>query len=426
MIAYQEALTIIRRQAQPLPPIAMPVVQAVGCVCAEAVVSPSMVSAFTNSAMDGFAVHSAQIAAVPCTLPVVGSCVAGDAPPEGAGAGGAGASGACDGAWEIMTGAPVPSGYDAVVKIEDVTITRHNAQGRPEEIRLNAAVPSGNNVRLAGEDFRPGAPVMAAGTRIAPFHLMALTATGIDTVRVFPKPRISIFSTGKEIVDGGAVPLRPGQIRNSNGPYLMAELMRMNAVPTYAGTIHDEPDVFEACVRQALERSDVMISTGAVSAGRHDFIPDSLRRLGADILFHKVAIRPGKPVLYARFPNGVHYIGLPGNPVSTAVGARFFLRPLLDALTGQATDVLPHALLAEDVANESPLRFFLKARLFYDAQHRLCVQPLDGQESFKIHPLLAANGWLILPEKGGCLSAGQPVAVAPFDDGFLPFSVCGE
>lgn len=366
--------------------------------------------------MDGFAVRSSETACSPCSLPVVGSCVAGDLP----------SAGTIGGAWEIMTGAPVPTGYDAVVKIEDVTITERNAQGRPERITLSSPVSSGDHVRQAGEDFRPGSPVLEAGVRISSLHLMALAAVGGESIRVYPKPRVSVLSTGREVVDDITADLQPGQIRNSNGPYLMAALNLMQATPLYLGTIHDEPDQFEACVGEALKRSDVIISTGAVSAGRHDFIPDSLRRLGAEILFHKVAIRPGKPVLYARFSNGVHYVGLPGNPISTAVGARFFVSPLLRHLSGCRPEIFPQAQLAQDARSSSSLRFFLKATAFLDARQRLCVRLLDGQESFKIHPLLHANCWALLPAGKADIPAGTPVDIAPLTGEFPFLPVSGE
>ncbi|MCC7259484.1 MAG: molybdopterin molybdotransferase MoeA [Alphaproteobacteria bacterium] len=415
MIAYEDALHILRNEAALLAPVTVPLADAAGLVTAEPIASAAQVPSFANSAMDGFAVHSADTLRVPATLPVRGSTVAGDALASGAG-----------GAWEIMTGAPVPDGYDAVVKIEDVTVTRRNAEGRPLEISLTAPVERGNNIRSAGEDFQPDDAVVQAGTRIGAMQIMALAAVGVEKLRVHPHPRVTVFSTGKELVDDAAIPLQPGQIRNSNAPYLLAALRERGAQATYAGIIHDEPEVFEARVREVLAASDVIISTGAVSAGRHDFIPDSLRNLGATIHFHKVAIRPGKPVLYARFPNGTHYFGLPGNPISAVVGLRFFVEPLLRRMTGQDGESFPLATLANDVKKKTDLRFFQKAVASIEANGMLCVRLLDGQESFKIHPLLEANCWAILPEGKEKFAAGDRVPIAALQPGALSLTYTGE
>ena len=406
MISYVEALEYLRNGIEPLSPVTMPISQAVGSVCAETVISSATIPPFINSAMDGFAILARDTSPDSLDFSITGSTVAGDSPSKGT-----------SGAWEIMTGAPLPSGYDSVVKIEDVTITQRNGQDRPERIRLASPVSEGANVRKAGEDFTPGMTIIEKGATVSPFHIMAMAAAGIGAVSVAPRARITVFSTGREVMDGASVSLQPGQIRNSNSPYLMAALEGMHTTPTYGGIIHDEPETFEERVRAALDSSDLILSTGAVSAGRHDFIPDSLKRLGATIRFHKVAIRPGKPILYARFASGTHYIGLPGNPVSSVVGLRFFATPLLRHLLGARQEILPQAVLAHDVDKDIPLRFFLKACVFQDTQHRLNVRLLKGQESFKIHPLLEASAWAVLPEETGVIRAGTPVSVASLAPG---------
>lgn len=407
MISYEDALTVIAGQSEPLSPVTKPAQEVLGMICAQSVTSEATVPPFANSAMDGFAVRSAMLVAsaspeAPLRLPVIGSTVAGDLPSQGT-----------EGAWEIMTGAPVPEGYDAVIKIEDVKITKHDKDNRPTEIAVSAPVTTGQNIRKAGEDIRPGDAILNAGDRISPTRIMALATVGKSHLPVYPKPRVTVISTGKEIIDDPAIPLKPGQIRNSNSPYLLSMLEQMNAAAGYAGIIHDEPEIFENRMRDLLPQADVIISTGAVSAGRHDFIPESLRRLGAEILFHKVAIRPGKPILYARFPNGAHYFGLPGNPVSAAVGLRFFVAPLLRQITGQPPETPLAAILESDAGKKPDLCFFQKAFSYLGGDQRLYVRILPGQESFKIHPLLEANCWAVLPAGTSQVRADTPIGIVP-------------
>ena len=408
MISYDEALALLA-EAQPLATKVLPLADACGHVLAEALASPIQVPSFANSAMDGFAVRAGDLdaacAASPVTLPVAGGSVAGDEPSRGHG-----------GAWEIMTGAPLPQGYDAVVRKEEVMVEdRH--------VRFSAPVAQGRNIRYAGEDFRAGDAIAAPGMPLDPYHVMAFAAVGIARVAVHQRPAITVFSTGCELSDDPRAPLRRGQIHNANGPYLMAALRELSYRPRYGGTITDNPERFAAKLEEALPQADVLLSTGAVSAGKHDFIPDCLRALGAQIVFHKLAIRPGKPILYARFPDGRHYFGLPGNPISVAVGLRFFVFPLLRRLQAISAAERPiSARLHAPAAKKAGLRFFAKAQLAMTSDGSVRLQVLDGQESFKIHPMLRANGWAVFTEEQSGAQAGEIVSVYPLWPGKWPFT----
>ncbi|MEG9884717.1 MAG: gephyrin-like molybdotransferase Glp [Hyphomicrobiales bacterium] len=398
MITYMEALAILR-MAEPLNKELLPVPEACGYVLAEHVTSPVRVPAFANSAMDGVAVRATDLThasrSSPVTLPVVGGSVAGDKPSSGGG-----------GAWEIMTGAPLPEGYDAVVKIEDVAVEDRG-------VKFFAPIAKGRNIRKAGEDFKPGDAIAKPGTLLTPYHVMALAAVGIREVTVYRKPSITVFSTGRELSDDVNRPLALGRIRNSNGPYLMAALHEMGYGPRYGGTIADDPEQFATKLQEALPQADVIVSTGAVSAGKHDFISDCLCQIGADIRFHKIKIRPGKPALYARFADGAHYFGLPGNPISVAAGLRFLVTPLLGHLQAMKPETPMPARLRAPSPKKSGLRFFLKARLsaMTDGAPHLTI--LDGQESFKIHPMLRANCWAVLTEEQTGAKTGETVALYP-------------
>jgi len=398
MISYEEALEIITKSNK-MESATLPVREAYTYVAAKDVDSNVMVPPFNNSAMDGFAVRAEDIKEAseenPITLKLAGSTVAGDTPSAGEG-----------GAWEIMTGAAVPEGYDAVVRIEDV-----NVNGTEVVFTIPAAVK--DNIRDAGEDFMPGDKVIKEGTIITPHHVKALITVGQRNIDVYKKPEITIFSTGKELVEDLQDELLPGQIRNSNGPYIVTALKELGLQGSYGGVIADEPDVFEAKIKEALEASDIIISTGAVSAGKHDFIPDSLKKLGAEILFHKVAIRPGKPVLYAKFPDGTHYFGLPGNPVSAAIGLRFFVVPLLYHMQGMKSEGAVTARLLMPSPKKKGLRFFKKAHVSVAYGGKLHLDILKGQESFKIHPLLQANCWASFTEDQSGNEVGESIEVYP-------------
>ena len=317
----------------------------------------------------------------PCSLRITGQSVAGDSPEPGGPA-----------AWEIMTGAPVPESYDTIVMIENTVVEDRDAKGNPTRVTIAEPVEKGRHIRHPGQDFNPGDLLASKGETLSAQHIMAMTSVGIEALAVSPKPRVTLISTGAEIIDDPAVNLRPGQIYNSNAPYLSSMLKDLGAAPTYAGVIPDIPKDYEACLTRATDSSDIIISTGAVSAGRFDFVPNSLKKLGAKIIFHKVAIRPGKPILYAQLPNGTHYLGLPGNPISAAVGLRFFGVPLLRALAGQTPETGKKITLSQDFSKPHALRFFTKAKMTWtdDVPN---VDILSGQQSFKIHPMLKANCW---------------------------------
>lgn len=402
MIGYDEALAVILREAVRLEPRRCSPEQALGHVLAEPVASEEHLPPFDNSAMDGFALHVGGATLRTGTeFDVAGAQAAGDDRVE-----------AAHGAWEIMTGARIPEGLDAVVPVEQVEVLGFDADGRPLRIRLSAEVEAGQHVRLRGEDVRRGTQVVEAGTRIEAQHLMVMAALGVQTVSVARRPRIAIIATGRELVDDPAQPLQSGEIRNSNGPFLAARAIEAGADVVFRETVSDEPPAFLVALEHALDAgADVVLSTGAVSMGRYDFVPDTLRGIGATIHFHKVRIRPGKPLLFARLAGGQLYFGLPGNPVSSAVGMRFFVEPALRALTGMTPERPIRVPLAAKYRKRAALRFHLKGRLEVDGTGRLQARVLPGQESFRILPLLAANAWIVVPEDAPSPEAGDLVDI---------------
>ena len=405
MIAYLDAVNLIRRAASTPEIVSLATHQALNRVLAQDFVAPFALPRFDNSSMDGFALRAEDTLTAsvetPLTLPVLRAQAAGDAA----------GSNLARHTVEIMTGAAMPLNADAVIPIENVT-TVCDAQGHVTQILLTAPVPLKDNVRFAGEDFTAGQTLITAGTLITPAHLGILYATGTKHIKVYAIPSVSIFTTGKEVSDDYDQPLGPSQIYNSNTPYLIAELQTIGIPAVCAGNIGDDEDQFRAMLADQKD-ARILVSSGAVSKGKWDFIPSVLEELGAEILFHRVAIKPGKPVLFARFPDGRYFFGLPGNPISAAIGLRCFMMPLLRKLLGLADEAPKFARLTAPFNKKGPLRLFLKARTRLSPEGVTELEILPGQESFKIAPLLHTNAWAIFDETPKDYPADQTVMFYP-------------
>lgn len=389
MISYEQALTLIRAHAKRQPVINIPVTEALHRVCAADLQAAISIPPFDNSAMDGFALRSRDTQAAsedqPLTLTVDHWQAAGDNPAKD------------NQVVEIMTGAVVPQGLDTVIPIEDVTCIP-GANGFTASIQLTQPVPINKNIRRAGEDFQAGDPLVNSGTRLNAGHLAALITTGIHTIPVYDLPQVAVLTTGKEVTDDYATTLDQSQIYNSNTPYLVNHL-NAGSIPTKnVGHIGDSPDLFADILTHETD-ARILISTGAVSKGQWDFIPDVLRQQNAEIIFHRVAIKPGKPILFAQLSDGRYFFGLPGNPVSAAVGLRFFVQPLIRAILGMADEPMQYATIDEEFKKHGHLRHFLKAFVASDQNGQRHLELLQGQESFKVSPFLAMNCWAILAEE---------------------------
>lgn len=394
LISYAEARRLISEAALARPPISeetVPLSEVMGRVSAAELFGREPIPPFDNSSMDGYALASARARGAteaPLTLPVLGTIYAGDAPrcqPE-------------SGAWKIMTGAPIPAGCDAVVPVEQ---TRSLDGGRAVEILVTPH--EGDFIRSVGQDFAPGAQICPSGTVLTPRHVMALAAAGVSQVPVRRKPRLALISTGKELAPADQ-PLKPGQIRDASTAYLAAECRRLGWEFDFDGVIPDDADAFFARMDRLAtgNKYDVILTTGAVSMGDADFIPKTLKDMGARTIFHKVAIKPGRPILFAEFEKGPLVFCLPGNPVSTVVGLKFFVEPCLRDLLGQPDVISIRCRLDKAVEKPGNLRCFFKAR----RRPFGVVEILPAQASFQIHSMLAADCWAVLPEEGSTVKAG--------------------
>ena len=373
--------------------------QAVGHVLSESLKSPIAIPPFDNSAMDGFAVRARE------TNPkrrILGTIPAGKAVPIDE-------SSEENAAWEIMTGAPLPKGFDAVIRVEETSL-----QSGPEKVVALARSPyEGENIRRSGEDFRVGDGVVTAGTVLMPHHILALATLGWSGVKVWKKPSIALLSTGRELVEPSLKrPLAPGEIYNSTQSFLLSALPLMGAVARTYGIVSDEPIEFSRVIGRILkDKPDLIVTTGAVSMGKYDFIATALGELGARTLFHKVAIRPGKPLLVAEFPDeGSAFFGLPGNPISTAVGLRFFIEPFLRSWLGRPPERPSFLYLDNTFSKPKGILAFCKARL---SPRIGTATILNKQPSFMVSPLNETNGWVVLPEEDSVFEAGRAVATFP-------------
>lgn len=398
MITYREAVNIIRREAAGIrlatEKVDLSLIK--GRVCADKVISPLNVPSFDNSAMDGFALQYGDAVK---KLKIKARVTAGDTI-HGLKI----SAGEC---CEIMTGAPLPQGTETIIPVEQ-------AKREGDMVSFSVMPRPGDHIRKTGSDFMSGAQIIKQGTLLETPHILPLAALGIGKLNVYSKPKVAFIPTGREVTDRLDQTLEEGKIYNSSLPYALAFLAEAGAEVLPQETIPDNPEQFQAAVERLMKKDvRLIISSGAVSAGSHDFIRGSLEKMGAVILFHKVAIKPGKPILFAKLPNGALYLGLPGNPIATSVGIRFFVQPLLSALTHQPPELPVFARAKTSLSRKPGLRLFLKAKIGVSPEGVLEAELLDGQESYKTGPFLSMNGWAVIPEDRQVIDINDITEVFP-------------
>ena len=403
MIPLDEALAHVLAGCRPLPAARVPAAGARGLVLAEDVVATEAVPPFANSAMDGYAVRAADVVAAPVTLPVVAEVAAGH-PAERPLAPGE--------AMRIFTGAPLPDGADAIVMVE---LTERLDGGAA--VRIGRAVDPGTHWRAAGEDLEPGERVLAAGEEVTPARRGVLASLGVTEVDAYPRPRVGVVSTGDELV-ADSEPLRPGQIRDSNRPTLLAMVAEAGFTPVDLGWAPDDEAAIAGVLARGVAGCDAVLSSGGVSMGDIDLVRVVLDRMG-DMRWMQVAIRPAKPLAFGvvTAPDGrrVPVFGLPGNPVSSMVSFALFARPGLRRLAGHpdARLHLPRlaAVAAEPLARRPDGRVHL-VRVVVEAGPggTLAVRSSGGQGSHQLGAMARADGLVVLPDGPGA-AAGDPVEV---------------
>ncbi len=372
---------------------------ALGRVLAEDVRSPIDVPAHTNSAMDGYALNSADLPAEAMTeLAIVGTTYAGrpfDGTVE---------RGQCV---RIMTGAPLPKGADTVVMQEDV---EHDADGA----RIGSGHKPGQHVRPAGEDVAAGHVVLKAGKRILPSELGLLASLGVAEVKVRRRLRVAFFSTGDELRSIGEI-LRDGEIYDSNRYTLYGMLARLGVEIIDMGVVRDDRQATRNAFEQAAEDADVIITSGGVSVGEADYVKETLDAIG-QVDFWQIAIKPGRPLAFGRVGAAL-FFGLPGNPVSVMVTFYQFVEPALRRMMGQAdADAAPtfKVRCATTLKKSRGRTEFQRAVLERDADGQLVVRSTGAQGSGLLHSMSLANCFVVLPADLDVVEPGTWVEVQPF------------
>jgi molybdopterin molybdotransferase len=342
---------------------------------------------FNRSVRDGFAVRSSD---VPGRVRVIGEVRAGEQFTGSVGAGEA---------VEIMTGAPLPEGADAVVMVEHCT---HHEDGT---IETDRAVGSGTNIAPAACEARAGSVVVKRGSRLDYASVAWLATTGFSTVSVYSRPRVAIIATGDEIVGVSETPAAH-QIRNSNGYSLAAQVRRAGGEPVLLPVANDEKDATVSLIRQGLQ-ADLLLLSGGVSAGKYDFVEAALAECGAEFYFDRVLIQPGQPLVFGK-ARGTYFFGLPGNPASTMVTFELFGRAALDLLCGANDAPLPLTLarLTRPFRHKPGLTRFLPAEVSCTD-----VTPVDWQGSGDVPSICRANAYLVADPNQGDYAAGDLIPV---------------
>ncbi|WP_455361550.1 molybdotransferase-like divisome protein Glp [Streptomyces sp. SYSU K21746] len=410
--SVDEHLDDVLGAVRPLEPIELQLLDAQGCVLVEDVTVPVALPPFDNSSMDGYAVRTADVAGAseefPAVLLVVGDVAAGSGelptvrPGEAA---------------RIMTGAPLPPGAEAVVPVEwtdggtggGAATTMRAASTAPEgasgEVRVHRAAEARAHVRARGSDVQAGDLALEAGTVLGPPQIALLAAIGRGTVRVRPRPRVVVMSTGSELVQPGEE-LTEGRIYDSNSFALTAAARDAGAIAYRVGAVGDNAETLRATIEDQLIRADLLVTTGGVSVGAYDVVKEALSSVGdadepgSGVDFRKLAMQPGKPQGFGSIgPDHTPLLALPGNPVSSYVSFELFVRPAIRALMGLRDVRRPtvRAVLRTDKALTSPAgrRQFLRGT--YDAEAGT-VTPVGGAGSHLIAALAHADSLIVVPE----------------------------
>ncbi|HLG18945.1 MAG TPA: gephyrin-like molybdotransferase Glp [Bdellovibrionota bacterium] len=405
MIPWREAVQKILKETQAAPTELVPSANGLDRVLAENIRSKGDHPPYAQSAMDGFAVRAGECSEG-MELDVIGEVAAGSA---------GGRSLSPHHAIRIMTGGEIPSGADAVVRTED---TEPMGEAR---IRLTKKPRSGDNVRSLGEDLRKGDELFRPGTWLGPPELGMLAYLGVHRVQVAKRPIVAVLPTGNELVEAeeAAFSEREKLLFNSNGPMISAAVRRDGGTAEQLPIARDNRSLLHSALARGLD-ADVLITSGGVSVGTYDFVRDELEKLGVQVVFHQVAIRPGRPILFGvrEKPKRTSVFALPGNPVSTFVTYEMFVRPALRKMLGCEPFEHPTclAMLEEPIKKKKPgLTFFIQGIVRFN-KGSLLARPSGKQGSHLLTSVVRANALLVLEDSRAEIPAGEVIPVIPLRD----------
>lgn len=401
MLTVSEALEAICSCVKPLPPRRVPLLEAAGCVLGEDVVADLDIPQAANSAMDGYALHVEDSAGAsrgtPVKLRVVGELAAEavrESPlPRGC-------------AVQIMTGANIPPDADGVIPVEET-------ERDGEFVLLFRSVPGDHCIRPAGEDVRRGDTVIPSGSLLHPGHIGMLASLGRSSAAVHGPAQVAILATGNEIIPIDE-PMAPGRVRNSNGYALAALVKKYGARPLMLGIGRDSIEALLGKLREG-EAADMLLTSGGVSMGNYDLVQEAFRRLGVQVKFWKVAIQPGKPLVFGMLGEKPVF-GLPGNPVSAMVCFEEFVRPALLILQGRQDRFLPEVgATAEEEFRPSPHRTQFVRGVVSKGEGGLQVRSTGPQGSHLQHSMVRANAFVVIPAGAEKILRGDRVRVQLLD-----------
>jgi molybdopterin molybdotransferase len=399
MISFEEARKIVLENVKPLGKEKIFLTDALRRVLAEDIIAVHPLPPFSNSAMDGFALKSEDTKnKLPVRLKVIGEEQAGEIFDKEIQKGET---------IRILTGAPIPSGVDAVIPQEEVKFEGNF-------IIIEREVTKGENIRQAGEDVIKGEKVLEKGTSLSSSHIALLAALGKGEIDVYIAPKVGILATGEEIKEFGE-PLKPGSIRNSNTYSLIAQIKSAGAIPLNFGKAGDNPEEIKNIIESNIESCDVLLTTGGVSVGKYDFVRKAYELVGAQKKFWKVAQKPGKPLafyLLKRDKREKYLFGLPGNPASVMISFEEYVRPLLYLLSGRK-NYLPkeiEARLSHEFRKKRGRINFLRVKLTIK-NGEYWVEKAGPQGSGFIKTLINTHAIALIPSDVEYLSAGDKVKI---------------
>ena len=410
MIRYQKAIKIINKFFINLPDEKISTLNSLNRVCAKNILSPTKNPLSDNTAFDGFALLSKETKGLSQKrtkkFKILKSIGAGDNPKI--------KNYQKNSSVEIMTGAIIPKPFDSIIPVEKVKY--FPTKQKPTHIVLDHEIKKFSFIRFAGEDFNLKSLVVKKGELIQPKHIMALTTLGIKNLYVKKKPKIIFFGTGKEIIDYKKKNILNWKVRNSNNHYFMSFGKSLHYQIIDGGVIKDnQQKKLEKKIKKTLNSDvDIFVTSGAISAGKFDFIPGLISKLGFKTYFKGVSIKPGRPIMLSKFKRKEKlFFGLPGNPISCAAGFRFFIYPLLRNSLGMLKEEKFKAKLINKYSKRKNFTHFARCLLNVNSSGLLELKVLQEQQSHKIKSFVKANCWGIFPSGKDQFKSGDIVEWVP-------------
>ena len=414
MIQYKEAISIIKKISLKLNDERISILNSVNRISSLDVKSPSINPLHNNTAFDGFAIIAKETKGISVKkskkFKIIKTIAAGDIPKI--------KNYSKNSVIEIMTGGLVPKPFDSVVAVEKVKY--YPSRKKPTHIIIKREVKKFSFVRFAGEDYKLNDLVVKKGEVIQPKHIMALTTLGIKDIKVKKKPKITFLSTGNEIVSYKSKNILPWQVRNSNNHYFKSfgENLHFNIID--GGTIKDNNPKKLIKILNKLKNSDtdIIVTSGAISAGKFDFIPELINRLSFKKCFKGVAIKPGRPIMMSKLKHKKKlFFGLPGNPISSAATFRFFVYPLIRKSLGMKIENKFTAKLSNKYFKAKNFTHFVRCFMKIDNSGSVQLEVLQGQQSNKIKSFVEANCWGIFPQGKDKFKKGDIIQWVPLIPG---------